>query len=189
MLGDVVHPGQSLERKIKSRLRWLSRTVNEQQRFLRGKLLQILRPFISDVQLYSRIGGVDHELLGHEFLRWIGRNGGLGRSGLGLCELRSQHGAAEGEGAVAERLTSRDKHDLPPCFGAGCQSKASRRSRQATPASRTLLSQAAISEEDPGPRGIVSGSWEANVVQDEGPLLCRFSDAGMTRLSTHCGDR
>jgi hypothetical protein len=21
------------------------------------------------------------------------------------------------------------------------------------------------------------------------PLLCRFSDAGMTRLSTHCGDR
>src|SRR6266852_763289 len=118
MLGDVVHPGQSLERKIKSRLRWLSRTVNEQQRFLRGKLLQILRPFISDVQLYSRIGG----------------DGGLGRSGLGLCELRSQHGAAEGEGAVAERLTSRDKHDLPPCFGAGCQSKASRRSRQATPA-------------------------------------------------------
>ena len=23
----------------------------------------------------------------------------------------------------------------------------------------------------------------------EGPLLCRFSDAGMTRLSTYCGDR
>ena len=70
---------------------------------------------LSDVQLYSRIGG-DHELLGHEFLRWIGRNGGLGRSGLGLCEMRGQHGAAEGEGAAAERLTSRDEHDLPPCF-------------------------------------------------------------------------
>ena len=72
--------------------------MDEQQRFLRGKLLQILRPFVSDVQLYSGIGGVDHELLGHEFLRWIGRNGGLRRSSLGLCELRGQHGAAEGEG-------------------------------------------------------------------------------------------
>src|SRR6266852_366650 len=111
MLGDVVHPGQSIERKIKSRLRWLSRTVNEQQRFLRGKLLQILRPFISDVQLYSRIGGVDHELLGHEFLRWIGRNGGLGRSGLGLCEMRGQHGAA----------------DLLPALWTGCRSRVSRR--------------------------------------------------------------
>ena len=39
----------------------------------------------------------------------------FGRSGLGLSELRGHHGAAEGEGAVAKRLTSRDKHDLPPC--------------------------------------------------------------------------
>jgi len=70
MLGDVF-----------SRLRRLRRTVNEQQRFLQAKLLQFLRPLVSDVELYSRIDSVDHEVLCHQLLRWIGRKGGFGRSG------------------------------------------------------------------------------------------------------------
>ena len=130
---------------------------------------------LSDVQLYSRIGG-DHELLGHEFLRWIGRNGGLGRSGLGFCELRGQRGAAEGEGAAAERLTSRDEHDLPPCFvdrvPVPCQPEVAPGNPGKPRSTLSGCHQRGRSR----PRGVVSVLGEfiaTNVVQDEGPLLAR----------------
>jgi len=46
-----------------------------------------------------------------------------------------------------------------PALWTGCRSGVSRRSRQATPASRTLLSQAAISEEDRGAAAETFGTF------------------------------
>src|SRR5262245_61033120 len=41
--GDVVHPRDPFERKIECRFRWLGRTMDEQQSFLRLKLCHLLR--------------------------------------------------------------------------------------------------------------------------------------------------
>src|SRR5262249_5915858 len=50
----------------------------------------------------------------------------LGCGGLGAGKLGAHQGTAEGEGAVLERLTSRDNHDHPPWFvGTGCRPRAS----------------------------------------------------------------
>src|SRR5262245_36754771 len=76
MLGDVIHPRQPFERKIKSRLRRLCRTMNEQQCLLRCKLQQVFRPLVSDIQLDCGVAGVDHELLGNELHSRLGHASG-----------------------------------------------------------------------------------------------------------------
>ena len=93
------------------------------------------------------------------------------RSGLGFCELRGQRGAAEGEGAAAERLTSRDEHDLPPCFvdrvPVPCQPEVAPGNPGKPRSTLSGCHQRGRSR----PRGVVSVLGEfiaTNVVQDEG---------------------